>query len=737
MALAASACGLLPASWFGLLPEWRSRLLQTGGFPISHRLSPQPDLTLGALIPAGLALAWLLLLAGHRHSESARRGTLRWLASGGSLIALLALAQRAGWLTLPWPVGHGPTGEDLGPFPNRNHFSTLCAVSLLLGAAVTQDAFLRRSPFRLMWALTLLPPLAGIVSNTSRAGLILGFSGLILWLLLGSLSRGLGRRLALALSLILTAVALLLLSGGGVSAKLAERGLAGPDAGGRLAIYKESLAAIADSPFVGLGLGQFGSIFSLVHDLPSPTDRIIHPESDWLWWAAEMGLIGLLPLLLVAVAFLQKGLTQIRSSRRRHRSPRSEPGRSRASDSRLRLAAALAALMALLHGLVDVPLHGWGLAAWVLLLAALASPDSTLKKVASPLLRWAFRLTGVALLGLAAALFSTALGKPAVPGALGNQARKAEIERLIGDGRYQEALERLGQLIHREPLNWSLHYQRGLLRLQLRQPASHALEDFTRARTLEPHHFDLRQHEAEVWLRHEPAFALIPWRELLLRTHDPARYAAMVSQAQASPSLLPQLWLLASSPPLQAAYLIHAPADAAWTPGLQQLLRDDPKLELLAPGQRLSLLHAWHGKGDRDAWLAALEAKSEWRQEAWQLLADEYALRSDFEKAWNLQKTFAYSSLPAMNLSGLSVEQRARDFLLNPTDARRGVELYFAQRDAGDLVEAARTLEKLLTLPSPPPYLRHEEAALLAAQGDFRRAFETMKRALVAGATTP
>lgn len=112
------------------------------------------------------------------------------------------------------------------------------------------------------------------------------------------------------------------------------------------------------------------------------------------------------------------------------------------------------------------------------------------------------------------------------------------------------------------------------------------------------------------------------------------------------------------------------------------------------------------------------------------MLAEEYALRSDFEKAWNLQKTHVFSVAPAAAHTDQNIEQLERNHLFNPTDARQGVELYFAQRRLGRLTEARRTLDRLLALPNPPDFLQQELAALYAEQRDFRLAYETMKLAL-------
>ena len=65
--------------------------------------------------------------------------------------------------------------------------------------------------------------------------------------------------------------------------------------------------------------------------------------------------------------------------------------------------------------------------------------------------------------------------------------------------------------------------------------------------------------------------------------------------------------------------------------------------------------------------------------------------------------------------------------MLNPIDPLPGVELYYAQRTAGDLKSARRTLERVMELPTSPGFLRREMASVLAESGDLRAAWEVMQ----------
>lgn len=721
LAVTAAALAFLPATLFGSLPEWRWHLIEDWGFELPACITCQPAFTLGGIVTLAAACAWFFVLVGLGMGESARRAALRTVTLGIYLIAAMALVQKLGWLDFGWPLGLPHAAEDLGPFANRNHFSSLCAIGCVLGAGMTQDAHRKKSSLVFLFGAGLLLPFAGIVINTSRAGLLLFFIGLILWLTTASLRHGLFRIVALTFSMILCAVTVLLLFGGGSGARLVTEGIGQSGIGGRGVIYEETFRFLMQSPWIGIGLGNFDPLFSLQHAIPITTARIIHPESDWLWWWSEAGLLGVLPLAFALVWLLRHGFPRpgSRKKSRHHR-----------QDQRLRGVSAIGLLLAALHGVFDVPLHGIGYASVVLLLAACVLPRRHQGSSPDLIGTTAYRLAGLALICLGGAQFLAAHGQPALSDRTALKVRSGAIHLLASSGRHQEALREVDKALSLAPLDWSLHFQRGLLRLQLRQPAGAALEDFNRARILEPNNANLRLEEGRLWLEHQPSIAIVPWRELLRLTRDPGYYVQFISLARAHPELASPIRLLAETPTLKAAYAVHGAPQELWQSALQDLLTVDPQLNQIDTDLRLQLFHAWQARGDRDQLLAAIESHPTWHEQVWPLLAEEYARRSDFEKAWNLQKTHAFSMVPAATPTDQNISQLERNFHFNPLDTRLGVELYFAQKRSGQLPEARRTLDRLLAQPNPPDFLHQELAALHAEQGDFRQAYETMKQAM-------
>ena len=718
-----SAFSLLPANWFGELPKWRRSLLADWGIPLPDSLSPQPALSLGGLLTFATAGWWFILILGSRMNESSRRLTLRGITLGIYLIAALALAQKFGWLNLHWPLGSTPNSTDLGPFSNRNHFSSLCAIGCVLGAGMAHDAFGQKSRSFLLYAAGILIPFTGIVINSSRAGLLLFFVGLTLWLTTGSVRRGFFRKLAVTASLVFGAASILIVFGGGSGARLAEVGFDQETLGGRWPIFCQSFALATQAPLIGIGLGNFNSVFALTHTLPISTARFVHPESDWLWCWIELGLVGLLPLALALLWLLFVSFPSSDSHKQR---------RHHVHDRRLRTVACIGLLLAVLHGLVDVPLHRFGFSAIVLVLAACAIPGRKLKTDSHLASRLAYRAIGLCLLALGSTQVMALRDQPLFTNESSTSIRKTQIQALVSSGKHFEALQACNRALHFTPLDWSLYFQRGFLKLQLRKPSADALDDFNRARALEPKNINLCQEEAAFWLKFEPSMAIVPWRSLLERTNNAAFFGSMLHLAHPHPTLALNVQKLATTPAMLATILSTTQPGPDWAIALKALLDLDPNLSKIDLEQRKQVLSLWQGRGDRDQLVTLLESHPEWHTDSWPLLAEEYARKTEFEKAWHLQRKFAYASSPQEVSSDALFENLERNFALKPTDARLGVDLYFAQKKRGLLDAASRTLDRLQALPDPPSFLNLEKAALFAERKDFRRAYETMKGALAA-----
>nr|MBR9811074.1 O-antigen ligase family protein [bacterium] len=351
----------LPVDIFGV-PEWRKELselgVETGDLvTIQWKQALESHLSFVLLFFSGL---WLL---GQRFSTRATRNLVVTFVIGVASYAILSEI-----FDEQIPVGRE---TSFGFFPNQNHSSNLLSLGFLCGLGALFQSLRNKRPL----SAVILLMASGLILwavfswNTSRSGIVLCLSGAVIWLcLLGK--RYFGRQELKALGL----VALLV---GGVYAisefrvkdritttvekisgdddltnvsdsladSLSERAVRLKEVDLRGPIAIDTVQMIAAAPLTGVGAGQFRWVYPQYRKetLVQPNLAALHPESSWLWLAAELGLPATACILaLVALLFL-KGLANIK--RQRHR------------DRALRLGCLVAAALVPLHGLFDVPAH--------------------------------------------------------------------------------------------------------------------------------------------------------------------------------------------------------------------------------------------------------------------------------------------------------------------------------------------------------------------------------------------
>ncbi len=715
--------GLLPASWFGPLPEWRTLLLEAWSVALPTTRSAQPAATLEAWLTLMAGLVWLAACLGQQFSIGERRLLLRVLAAGILVLAALSVAEPYnGWLPSWWPRQPQRWGDGFGPFTNRNHSSSLFAIGVVLGAAVAYDSFRQRRrdwPFYLLGLVTVL---AAVFINTSRAGVLLALLGLVLWVATAALRHGLFRKLAVTGAVLLVAAAVVLAARGGAGTRLrsfTELDASAP--GLRVELAREGLRIVSQEPLFGLGLGNFSAIYPMVTTLHHPVYHVLHPESDVVWLLVEGGLLMLLPVALLVLWLVAAGPWFAVA----------DDGRGQRAGLRLRRAAAIALLLALLHGLIDVPNHRLAYGLVVAVLAAAAVNPAWQRGPASALTRAGFRAAGLGLLALALVHAGQIRGwwVPELESSAELLHRRAVAA--SANRRHNEAYEFADRAVAVSPLNFRMYYLRAQLALQLRLSPDEALMDFGRARAIEPGHAGICLEEGLYWLGFRPLFAIIPWRECLRR--DPAasagpygHYQMMLNQMGRHPELVDPLWQLADRLELQVLYLNSAPGGELWQQRLEKVLAQNPRLELADKALLKTLFDAWGARGDRARLVELLAAHPEWLPYGWRHLAEEHARAGRFREAVELAMTQVPPPPRATSLLASDVPKLERVVLMNPTDPRPAVELYHALCAAGDARQALRVLEKVARLPNAPPFLPLELAQAHARLGEHERAWQVL-----------
>ncbi|MBE2286968.1 MAG: O-antigen ligase family protein [Prosthecobacter sp.] len=719
-ALLAPLTAFLPASWFPL-PEWRTLLVNDWDLAFSDTLTPQFHVSLEGWVFMAVCGVWLVWCLARGFSSDQRRSMVQVLSIGGSILCLLSLLEYWGAVSIPWWPRSPSWGAGFGPFANRNHISSLAAITAVLCATCAYDSHKRKSRAWSLFVLGVMPPLTLIFVNTSRAGLILFFVGITAWLGTSAMGRGFFKKMTVTTSLVLLISALLVLSSGGLTARLNDTGVDGfASSEGRVKIYLQTLEMSLSAPWLGFGLNNFAGVFAQFSQVYNLRERPVHPESDLLWLLVDGGLLTVIPVVLVALWWFNSTGPWFGRKRKQ---------RSRQNDRRLRNGTAIACGLGMLHGVFDVPNHGQTYFAFMALLAGIALRPRRLPLPATLVSAGLLRFAAVGVVVAGGLWLAASQGKNVPLGTSRAQFLTHQAGQLADDGASSQSLALFSEAIRMAPMQHRLYFARAQIRLRLNGSSSDVLADFSRARALEPNDTDMCYREGLLWLNHRPEFAIIPWREIVIRAPG-YYYPTLIQQSLNHPRLKEQLWDLATTAELKLTYLDGVNTREEFDRCLRSLLALQPDLSGLEASQRERIFRQWYQMGDQKALLSALETNRKWRDVGWRILAGHYASNSDFKRACETVVPYLPSIVRTAPGTSTDIPTLERALLYSPTDARRGIDLFQAQKTQGDIDGALRTLEKVATLPNAPPYVHQEVAALYVLKQDFRRAWEHLREAM-------
>ncbi len=702
-------------------PEWRLRFTEDFGVTLPKTNSPQPWISLEAWILAMVGFSWLWTCFGRGFDQAERRWLMRRLVIMVAALAVIAIVVRNNDLVVPFWRSEWLSGY-FGPFPDRNNFSGFLAMGAVLAFAAAYDAWRRRSIFWLVVAMCVVCIVWALVSNTSRAGVLLFFGGIMAWMTFASFSRRSAQRIGISTSVVLVFAAFFVLFGkpildrmhgpGGVIQTLSNEN--------RFQIAHDAVRLISQSSWHGVGLGNFNAAFAFTTTFVDPYSRPIHPEDDWLWLASECGPPVLILFLLAFLAWwLHTGSWN-----------RGKDGRSGQRDRRLRNACAIAVIMIAVHGLVDVPGHSVGVPFTMILVASLALRPRLLVSVERPsLFDVVMRYGAMALCAFAALMwFSVSWDQPLFPGNSVVRRLVKRGEALATRGDLAGSLDAFNRVLAIKPLQWDYYFQRAEVELPLGE-MDKALEDFSRMRYLEPHNAIICMDEAQLWLRYHPAYALPALREAMKRLKERSAefYSTVLAALYDPPELRSQMRDLASDPKLKLVYL-YSSSGEDFTRGVEDLLEQDPKLSTLTPEERRNFFNLWYQRGDRARLLRMMKDDPVWRADGWSILAADLAAKGNYEGAWRLAEEQVPPPVSTSMIHSGDLVQLRRDFLLHPADANYGLELYEMEKSKGLFDDALVTLAKLSHLPDAPKRLIYEEGVILARKGDYAHAWEKMNQ---------
>ncbi len=257
-------------------------------------------------------------------------------------------------------------GWSFGPYVNHNHYAGLLDMLIPISAAYVISRP-RHHPGRALLVFSVSVTIASQLLSGSRGGMISMLAEFAILVAVVGL-RGFvpdWRRLGVIGPIgILTASLLFFwLDPGGISGRLATVVKLTPstDVGlmQREAVAQDSLRVLRDHPWIGTGLGSFGTLYAQYQSFPSDFSWD-HAHNDYVEALVETGVVGGILILSAVVMWIRLSFSNL--SERLSR----EVGQ-------IQLGAALGCCGFLVHSFLDFNLHIPANAAWFVVCASVAS----------------------------------------------------------------------------------------------------------------------------------------------------------------------------------------------------------------------------------------------------------------------------------------------------------------------------------------------------------------------------
>jgi O-antigen ligase len=571
-----AAVAFLPGRWF-FQPDWRAALVNDFEIQLPSTVTPQPWITLSYLVSFVAGLSWLYIVSTQDLELREVRFQLRLFTGGVALLAATCIALYVARTTLPFWQNE----QNFRPFPSRTQTGDLFGLTAIVILACAQDDLRKRRKRWIVWILALVLVGAAMLLNFSRSGIAILVAGSAFWLGALAFRQRSPWRLALGISLLLLLLlltALLLFSGQTFERfHLHDFGGASISTDFRWQIFHDTFRLIRNSPWCGIGFGNFESIFAIFRDASLSGPRALHPESDWLWLWTELGWPAVV-LTIFGIALLVSRVFPLRAG----------------TNQGYRLAALIAAVLFAIHGTVGVSGHQIGTAFAAVFLLGLSGyrPLALRESKRASIL---FRFVGLLLLAAGLSLVVAARSAKLLPGSVAVSSAKQLSAVANREGNYSETIALTTRALRSAQLDWQLYLTRAIAEAELKE-TTNAVDDFRRARLLEPIAHEVPLAEGNAWLPYRPMLAVTAWREALRRAGPlrPAVYTSMLGDASLrNPEVSPILEAIGLSEHDLALPYLNRVSDASFNRALAQLLRNDPNLQSFIETEKLALFAFW------------------------------------------------------------------------------------------------------------------------------------------------
>ncbi len=693
---------LAPSTLFGSV-RWRSEI--SVAFPWTHH--PEPARVLDALLIVAVAVLWfqwVRTLAGNGD----RRVWMTWvLAGAGVMLALVCFAMKVDPARPSAIYGIRETEGWIGwgPFPNRNHTSSFLAMAgVCMAGCVWWAVLKKKTAFAVAGGIGLLLMLGALLAGKSRGGLLAFGAGLGTLLALVIWRKRDRRTILIALGIVAIAAAGVAIFGGKVLERFrsVEAGIVSNET--RVLIWREALGMWRDAPLFGHGVDTFTQLFPLYQRFDLDGKTVLHPESSWIQWLAELGAV---PVALLALALGWFVLRNLRVAMEQRREFYLTAG----------LFAGAIALLA--HAVIDVPGHRWATAGFALALLAVAFPLREPVPVS--------RSVALAPLGIAAFWALPFLG---ITLSWSTLAPTMLLNRETRPGGEKPTLADWESSLRWFPLDAWMRQYAGVRALES-APADRPRSErhFAAARRLLPSAWWIPQMQARAVAKHFPAEAIGLWQDAVERAGrqwSELLRSGVRETAGVKGSLV--LWgqFVESRPALALAYAqvlveelkqpdanVRGFFDIWWERSAMGEVSDDDATVYYRYASR------WSSPKELEAWIAAHPARAAKDFRAWVGLL--HGWKQD-ARAWEIYKAAVPEPadiVPGKNATRASLEEKWR---VSPDNASYALELAHLLEKEGDIAESTKVLLDAAQGASAAPRVLREAAYRLAANGKISEA---------------
>ena len=701
--------GFLPARWFGE-DEMRSAFTSFG-ISLPGTRSPQPWITLESTWLLLLGLAWTYFLFAYEWPDRYRKRIWLFYAGGILFLASVLIVAFVSKQRIPF----WPEVPAFGFFPNRNQTSNVLGLGGVMIYALGLQSLQENRRYWWCWPVSLSIVCWALILNYSRAGIILFFFGALAVHIYWWSTTKEHRRPLIAFGGLAFLIALFIIDGGATLVRFGKETSAffAPAQNLRLTIYRDAFALLNKAPLLGLGLGNFPPIFSVHRQYSVADNDVIHPESDWLWVALELGWLAHLLLLILFVWWIK----QCRPF---------TPGTFRL----MRASAMICGCAFAVHGIFDVSGHRIG-SLWPALFLASIAIYPACRFRSSPTIALTFRVVGSFFICVGLFWLISIFSARIFPTTAALNRLQIRIEEAARTDDYGAVLTLTSEALRIAPLDWSLYHKRGAAEAALFNSLTATERDFAAARYLLPYWPDLLFNEGAAWFAvgaTDRAFDV--WEEALQRLPQkaPGIYNRIFNLIKSDPAAVDRWRQLAHTNKEFLFIFLQNARPLEFEIELDRLLAGDQQLQSLTPNELSMLFSIWSEKGDKLRLAQVLRENPDWQKIGWKQLARVYADYQDYRQAYETVLKFDPPPVLPERNSDESLEKLAARFQVNQSDLNNGLALYQAQSKEGRNDAALVTLQKLSAVEGSPKYLFYLEAQLWAESGQWKNAWETVAK---------